>query len=904
MKRILSVILSLLMVLFLIPILPIEDAQASVALGAAAKSQVSLLGQAVPIKGESQDLEVLRGIDYGFVPEKLQSDYDRTITFAQYCTMLSNMINLWDASRLAPWKEIANQALASDSEMRRDGGMLAIYEAACVMGKGAEIHEDWNDVGRRCGDGIWNELITDYPQFSNINKPSPFEDIPGRCPGWNYSTSSYFYALGSCSKVNGKALFDCDEKNATMRVEGAFTRAEAIRSIVRLYESDEKNAFRILDTKDTDWSAPLLSNAAARKTEILNSKSKIVKSNEFIQGQTYTGVAYYISNSGNDKNDGKSPDSAWATLENVNGPNSKLAAGDAVFFERGGRWYAHNITPRFDNITYSAYGEGAKPVISGSEPNMADNKKWTLYKEGSNGVKIWVYYRKVSDVSGILFHNNTSWADKAFASWDGTNFVSEDGGKLDVSELLDHDMMFFSAIDLTGHVVNTYVEDNCTGPLYLRCDKGNPGDIYDNIDMIPRGANFDIESNGGTIDNISILYASLGVNCGTNNSPAKPGTLVQNCEFGWCGGNVTSYNSMDGGNKTLQHPFMSGAALLMWGCNHSAINNYFHDCDNKVFNIVILEKETVPTENITMRGNILDHNGAALHLCYYTEDKFPDYTMKNICFEDNDVLYTGYGWFTKKQLTKYSDRGTLCVFDTSYCHNRSSNVNISNNLFYIAQQDIIHSRYMWDKYRPVYFGNTYVQSEGKAFIYSMQQTSESSLYAGGELSDTEAQLKKILGDTNASAIVVSGTRPASAKDTATDKKSDTESNEKSVPVEKIEQKNETKSTSGNDEVANAKDSNVPALNTPSDSKVQDTSKSAKVSNTVINPAINIKTLTLTLGKSASLKVTGGTGKVDWSVGDKTIITVLNGKVSAKKRGTTYVYAKVNEITLRTKVIVK
>lgn len=81
--------------------------------------------------------------------------------------------------------------------------------------------------------------------------------------------------------------------------------------------------------------------AEQRKQEILSCDTEIVKSDTFIKGETYTGTAYYISNSGSDENDGLSPETAFATpaaLKNVG-----LQSGDAVFFERGGIWRATEL---------------------------------------------------------------------------------------------------------------------------------------------------------------------------------------------------------------------------------------------------------------------------------------------------------------------------------------------------------------------------------------------------------------------------------------------------------------------------------------------------------------------------------------------------------------------------------
>ena len=63
--------------------------------------------------------------------------------------------------------------------------------------------------------------------------------------------------------------------------------------------------------------------AEQRKREILDAKDEIE-----IQG-----TVYYVSNAGNDENDGKTPKTAWRTLAKVS--ETPLCAGDGVRFRRG-----------------------------------------------------------------------------------------------------------------------------------------------------------------------------------------------------------------------------------------------------------------------------------------------------------------------------------------------------------------------------------------------------------------------------------------------------------------------------------------------------------------------------------------------------------------------------------------
>ena len=69
------------------------------------------------------------------------------------------------------------------------------------------------------------------------------------------------------------------------------------------------------------------------------------------------GTTYYVSESGNNANDGTSPEKALKTATVL--PKLNLKAGDVVLFERGGTYRG-----KFEvvsGVSYGAYGKGDKP---------------------------------------------------------------------------------------------------------------------------------------------------------------------------------------------------------------------------------------------------------------------------------------------------------------------------------------------------------------------------------------------------------------------------------------------------------------------------------------------------------------------------------------------------------------
>jgi len=314
---------------------------------------------------------------------------------------------------------------------------------------------------------------------------------------------------------------------------------------------------------DTEALAPYYEMAAQRKEAILNSPTEIVKADEFIPGQTYTGTAYYVSPNGNDTNDGLSPETAWKNILRVN--DADLQEGDAVFFERGSVYRLTDDRLRLsDHVTYSAYGEGAKPIITLVQENTARPEYWELYYEGENGEKIWKFHEEIGEVGGIVFEDET-WATRIHEwpspnGWQAINVISIDpvnplpahadnaviwalegtGEYRTVEEQLTEDMTFVTRPD-TSEVTypSNFGEWRIYGGLYLRCDAGNPSELYTDIEIISRretelygmdGGMVNGEADGYVLDNLSFKWY---INNPVAGYLMYSDAIVQNCTAEW-----------------------------------------------------------------------------------------------------------------------------------------------------------------------------------------------------------------------------------------------------------------------------------------------------------------------------------------------------------------------------------
>lgn len=110
-------------------------------------------------------------------------------------------------------------------------------------------------------------------------------------------------------------------------------------------------------------------------------------------------TVYYISNYGEDTNNGISPVYPIRTITKLNSLIFKLQPGDVVLFERDGIYYGQiNLNAsgnEFQPIIFGAYGTGRDPIISGSV--RADN--W-------ESVKGNIYSTFVNSEVKDLFYNN------------------------------------------------------------------------------------------------------------------------------------------------------------------------------------------------------------------------------------------------------------------------------------------------------------------------------------------------------------------------------------------------------------------------------------------------------------------------------------------------------------------
>lgn len=677
------------------------------------------------------DAELARAVTLGIGQYRESND---AVTYAEFVQMLDAVVLLSAPEKYDNWKTILEEARESAQVMMRREGMVAVYFAAEALGSEYYQYNDvasgttiFNEIERVDDWLFWDEMWDcDYGLFPNVETST----LNGEN---SYVNAGYFYSMNRVSLTNGQPIFDYDSDAKSMHPADTFTYEDALRAAVRLYDSFYSFESRPITEEDQE----ILENADARREAILNTSTEV----------TITGTSYFVSADGDDNNDGISEETPWASLDKVN--TTELQPGDGVFFRRGDIWRGEALIAQ-EGVTYSAYGEGAKPGIYGSPENGADPDKWSLLEGTDN---IWVFYKEIMDCGDIVLDGNMDIADKASVWWTGSQYVTADLGddheqlmaKPTFDPALDmENLQYFNDIDYrdlgSEYPIYVYEYADRKGTLYLRCDEGNPGERYHSIEFCCDPFNGSIVTlnfgEGSVIDNLAVMYGGHAIE-------SRGGKAVQNCEVGYMG--------------AMTHTFYEADTIYSGdGINHTSDmlveNNYVHH----VFNGGIAagelsfaaDEEYQNTEDIQgnniIRGNLLEYT-AGITLINWETEANELHMFKNVSIEDNYVMYSTSAGDASCQ--KAGDVLGALVFTgtdgSTPCANE--NLVIKDNVFYCSQGALIISG-MPEEYYPTYSGNIYAQYANAPFAYWRYRDGTFRTVWANESTDLEAFVQDELGD--------------------------------------------------------------------------------------------------------------------------------------------------------------
>lgn len=391
-------------------------------------------------------------------------------------------------------------------------------------------------------------------------------------------------------------------------------------------------------------------------------KAKIAAASDVLP-QTVTGTIWYVSASGDDSNQGNSKDSAWKTPAALAVNASKIKAGDAVLFERGGVYRAvseyitKSVVRAKSGVYYGAYGEGEKPRLYGSLKNYAKPELWQEKEKN-----IWTCGRLEDDTGIIVFGNDELVGYKKYNKCD----LKENG-------------------DFWCDRLNR---------VFVYWDK-NPAEDYNSIEIGVRTTvvgMYDAPLEDITIENLCIKY------CGGHAIAATNGTkniTVRGCEMGYIGGSILTDTTRYGNAVEFYQACENILVEYNWiyeiydsGFTHQGGDNYV-------------------AKDIMVRNNLIETCGMGsieYWMAYGPEHK--NYA-ENVSYLDNIMRKAGYCWGGIQRPDKVSSH----ILSNGTNQNHFINYQIKGNIFDRSSCFLLELTSLDETY-PILEGNTYVQTEG------------------------------------------------------------------------------------------------------------------------------------------------------------------------------------------------
>ena len=435
----------------------------------------------------------------------------------------------------------------------------------------------------------------------------------------------------------------------------------------------------------------ILSGAESLKKKIINSES--------ISPDSISGTVYYVSNNGNDNNSGTSPENALATISAVNA--LALNPGDGVFFERGSLFRGPTLSMKA-GVTYSSYGKGDKPKIWRSIDGVGKDK-WhqTPYKN------VWQFetaFSRSEDIGNIIFNGGKAWGIKIIKEDDNTRQNQDLVYNGYESFVSSGNMPFIDERDLSNEL--EFWHSTNDGNVYLYYSHGNPGELFDSIELSRKGHCAGGSSDNVTVDNIAFGYTgSHGI--GTSNAK---NFKVQYCTFEFVGG---SLQYTDGRGTRY------GNAVENWAsCDGFVIDHCYatqtYDCCYTTQWQGSGSTSDIIMQNVVFSNTVSEYSnsGPEVWLAANDNDTTHTYMIKDMDAYNNYVLYGGYGW-SHQRPNKDGNffyggyAGATTVFD---------NVTYHDNIFFKATHLAVKARYSKKGYGYDFTNNVFVMAEGQQMV--------------------------------------------------------------------------------------------------------------------------------------------------------------------------------------------
>ena len=622
-------------------------------------------------KENIEELQLARNLG---LYEVVTGDGNDLISCDSFVALLDSFMQSAAPDRYNDWQSALPQMRGSYATMTRgDAAIAVIIAAEYAGGDYALLGEDcfgWYDLVD------WDKCLFHEEYFTGEESPYTQSPLDSSEDNLRYLSACHYL----CSRVS---FLHCepllDIVNGSLNLQKPLTVDAAMSMLTRFWYSDYAAESAGVEALNIDVVPPFDDYRTEKDVKIAD-----ILSTDSQYSITTGGHVYYVSPDGSDYNDGLSPETAWCSLDKVNSgiPASadwkynnpdfpefiwaglhpdlrvELLPGDAVLFERGGVW--RGVLRCAAGVTYSAYGEGPKPAIYASNENSSNSQYWAQVEGTSN---LWVYYRDVTDIGAIVL-DDSAIAKKHNVYWDGSRYVDYPNGYIpfDMTVSLEEygqyrtmDPYALADLEFYCEIVRSSDQRNPMdkGKLYLRCDAGNPGEVYRSIEFVGEekslfeGWAVSVNTNC-TIDNMEIRYGGTGIYC-------EEYCNVRNCVVKWCGGvDVGSYVSVEGDQAYFRTDRCGNG--IDCGGNHNTVENcYVSECYDTGICCEGFSGAAEPGDEIyelrvflhdnTIRNNVIEFckDGVAIIDFPASECGQGKEHFKNITVEGNYILDSGLG---------------------------------------------------------------------------------------------------------------------------------------------------------------------------------------------------------------------------------------------------------------------
>lgn len=509
--------------------------------------------------------------------------------------------------------------------------------------------------------------------------------------------------VGSTAPVVGDAVYDLEFNTADIETVEYGTHGPTLK---------------------TKWDASSTVTSSESDKEAAALRNKILSTGNTDEIYNITGKKYYVSPKGNDDNDGLTPATAFKTV-NSKAFTSMVKPGDAVLFERGGVWRLSNSIKAREGVTYGSYGTGEKPAFYMSPYNYAMPEFWLPSKREN----IWKVSAADNDIGLIVFNEGEIVGDKKSSG--------------------------LVALEKTGDYFYNREQDT----VYVYCDKGNPGKVFNDIEICFSKAVFSVSRvENVTIDNLKIKYGgSMAVSMVTSD-----GSTVTNCEIGFIGGAYQNVKEM------LRY----GNAIQQWNSVYNQVveNNWIYQVYDTAISwqgdyswimsndVVYNEDKTINYDlsridqykNISYCNNLIEYCAMSIEFWHASrtaadkEKKLCRAPVENFDCSNNISRFAGYGWTTQR-----ADHVGSHIMVYSRAFPEAKNCKIQNNIFDCSYSYMVRWDFNNSKYNAGFdiSGNTYYQrkakvNEGMWYGSMISATNQSTLESAVSIFDKSPKLVK------------------------------------------------------------------------------------------------------------------------------------------------------------------